>query len=389
MELTLEVPDRQSLIVSPISHESAVVGAIVRAPASRVSPRPPRGRAASRADSAATVRASCGALASLARYDFGRILGASDSLARAVGLARIAAGNSLPVALFGESGTGKELFAHAIHSAGERRNAPFVAVNCGSIPSQLLEAELFGYEAGTFTGGRSEGNRGRFEDADGGTLFLDEVSELSGPGQTALLRVLQESEVVRLGGSAPRRVDVRIVAATNKAFDAEIRAGRFRRDLYYRLNVLSIDIPPLRDRGEDVALLSEVFLAEAEAEVGRSGLSLTAGAIDALRKHLWPGNVRELRNVIFRAAATAPTEAIDRGDLRLEGVETGPPRGTAGGNDSTLRGAVREAERDVLLAALDGCAWNVSRAADLLGISRMTLYRRLASFGISRSHPAS
>ncbi|HSN13274.1 MAG TPA: sigma-54-dependent Fis family transcriptional regulator [Anaeromyxobacteraceae bacterium] len=386
-ELTLDVLDGQRLIVSPISHESALVGAIVRALDPRGSPRPPRGRAASRAGSAARASASSSALTTLARYDFGRILGASDSLARAVGLARIAASNSLPVTLFGESGTGKELFAHAIHAASERRDAPFVAVNCGSIPSQLLEAELFGYQAGTFTGGRSEGNRGRFEDADGGTLFLDEVSELSGPGQTALLRVLQEGEVVRLGGSASRRVNVRIVAATNKPLDGEIRAGRFRRDLYYRLDVLSIDIPPLRQRGEDIALLAEVFLSEAEAEVGRRGLRLTSAAFDLLRSHPWPGNVRELRNVIFRAAATAATEQIGAEDLRLEGGG-GSTAPAAGGGGETLRGAVREVERDVLLASLHASDWNVARAAARLGISRMTLYRRLAKLGISRDPPA-
>jgi transcriptional regulator of acetoin/glycerol metabolism len=387
-ELSLEVTEGPSLLVSPISHEATLVGAIVRAPASRVAPRAQNVRGVARTGSSAAVCASPGALASAARYDFGRVLGASESLARAVGLARIAARNSLPVAIFGESGTGKELFAHAIHAASARRAAPFVAVNCGSIPAQLLEAELFGYEPGTFTGGRSDGNRGRFEDADGGTLFLDEVTELSGPGQTALLRVLQEGEVIRLGGSTPRRVDVRVVAATNKPFDAELRAGRFRRDLYYRLNVLSIDIPPLRERGEDVALLAQVFLTEAEVEVGRSGLSLTANACDALRRHPWPGNVRELRNVLLRAAATAPTETIDRDDLRLEGAEPSQRRAAAGGSDSTLRGAVREAERDVLVSALDSCAWNVSHAAARLGISRMTLYRRLARFGISRDLPA-
>jgi propionate catabolism operon transcriptional regulator len=180
-----------------------------------------------------------------ARYDLGRILGRSDPIQRVIDLARTAARNELAVILFGESGTGKELFAQAIHSASGRRGGPFVAVNCGSIPAQLVEAELFGYESGTFTGARREGNPGKFEDADGGTLLLDEVSELPPQAQTALLRVLQEKEVVRLGGSLPRRVDVRIVAATNKPLEEEIAAGRFRRDLHYRLNVLSIAVPPL------------------------------------------------------------------------------------------------------------------------------------------------
>jgi transcriptional regulator with PAS, ATPase and Fis domain len=322
----------------------------------------------------------------VARYDFGRILGASDSLARAIELARVAARNALPVALLGESGTGKELFAHAIHAASERASGPFVAVNCGSIPAQLVEAELFGYEAGTFTGGRRDGNSGRFEDADGGTLFLDEVSELSGPAQTALLRVLQEKEVVRLGGSGPRRVDVRIVAASNKPLPAEIDARRFRRDLYYRLNVLSIDIPPLRERGDDVTLLARVFLAEAEAEVGRSGLCLTDEAVTALRAYDWPGNVRELKNVILRAGATARTTEIDRGDLQLpraRDAEEALP-GSAPAAEPSLRGAMRESERALLLGALGACDWNYARTAGRLGISRMTLYRRLARCGIAR-----
>src|SRR5512142_612190 len=187
-----------------------------------------------------------------ARYDFSRILGRSPALLRAVELARTAARNTLPVVLYGESGTGKELFAQAIHSASERRGERFVPVNCGSIPAQLIEAELFGYEAGTFTGARRNGNPGRFEDADGGTLFLDEVSELPPQAQTALLRVLQEREVVRLGGSTPRRVDIRVVAASNKSLAAAIRAGRFRPDLYFRLNVLAIPVTPLRERRADV-----------------------------------------------------------------------------------------------------------------------------------------
>src|SRR5512144_1143942 len=238
-----------------------------------------------------------------ARYDFSWILGRSPALLRAVELARTAARNTLPVVLYGESGTGKELFAQAIHSASERRGGRFVAVNCGSIPAQLVEAELFGYESGTFTGARREGNAGKFEDADGGTLFLDEVSELPLQAQTALLRVLQEKEVVRLGGSTPRRVDVRVIAASNKPLEEEIRSKRFRRDLFYRLNVFFIAVPPLRERGvEDLALLARVFLEEAAREVQRPGLTLAPAALAALHGHPWPGNVRELKNVLLRAA---------------------------------------------------------------------------------------
>jgi transcriptional regulator of acetoin/glycerol metabolism len=370
-ETLLEPAGGPRLVIAPVCYEGAPIGAIVRAPAA--------GGEHARRSRAAAVRS--------ARYDFARIAGESAPLRRAIELARVAARHQLPVVLCGESGTGKELFAHAIHGAGDRAGGPFVAVNCGSIPAQLVESELFGYEAGTFTGGRREGSPGRFEDADGGTLFLDEVSELSGPAQTALLRVLQEREVVRLGGSAPRATDVRVVAATNKPLEEEIRHGRFRRDLYYRLNVLSIAVPPLRERGEDLALLARLFLAEAEAEVGRPGLTLADDGLAALRAHPWPGNVRELRNVLLRAAATARTERIGAEDLLLEPGAPPPgacPPAPAGG---ALGRATAAAEREALLRALDACRWNFARAAEELGVSRMTLYRRLARHGIARTAP--
>jgi transcriptional regulator of acetoin/glycerol metabolism len=379
-EVRLDLPDVPKVVVSPVTHEGAVIGAILRAPLVR----------------AEGARAPRSARPRSARYDFGRILGRSEALQRALALGRVAARNTLPVVLFGESGTGKELFAHAIHAEGDRRDERFVAVNCGSIPATLVEAELFGYEAGTFTGGRREGNSGRFEDAEGGTLFLDEVSELPPQAQAALLRVLQEKEVVRLGGSAPRPVDVRVIAASNKPLAEEVRARRFRRDLYYRLNVLSITIPPLRERADDLALLAEVFLAEAETEVGRRGLSLAPGSLQALRAHDWPGNVRELKNVILRAAATAPRAEISAADLMLqaEAMEPAPAAGPAEAaprpatRAGTLRGAVLESEREVLLAALEASDWNFARVASRLEISRMTLYRRLAKCGIARARPA-
>ena len=321
-----------------------------------------------------------------ARYDFSRILGRSPALLRAIELARTAARNSLPVVLYGESGTGKELFAQAIHSASERRGERFVPVNCGSIPAQLIEAELFGYEAGTFTGARRNGNPGRFEDADGGTLFLDEVSELPPQAQTALLRVLQEREVVRLGGSTPRGVDVRVIAATNKPLEEEVQARRFRRDLFYRLNVFFIAVPPLRERGdEDLALLAGVFLKEAEGEVQRFGLTLAPAALAALQAHPWPGNVRELKNVLLRAAAIAPDTCIRPDDLVLE---AGAPHAYALGPavaGPPPRDVAPESERDALVVVLDACGWNVARAAERLGVSRMTLYRRLHRHGITRN----
>ncbi len=366
-DVRVEAPEGRTFVAYPVRYEGAKVGAILR-----VSPPAPRARAGDRSRPAA-------------RYDFCRIRGRSEPILRALELARSAAVNELPVVVHGESGTGKELFAHAIHSGGSRRDRPFVAVNCGSIPAQLVETELFGYEPGTFTGGRRDGSPGRFEDAAGGTVFLDEVSELPMAAQVALLRVLQEREVVRLGGSTPRALDVRVVAASNKALGEEVRAGRFRRDLYYRLAVLAIRVPPLRERGDDIAMLAETFLAEAEAEIGRHDLALAPDALAALRAHAWPGNVRELRNVILRATATVPGPWIVAADLQLEPCTPEPPQAGAPGATGTLRGVVLESERDALLAALEASAWNVVRAAERLGISRMTLYRRLHRHGISRA----
>ena len=384
-ETTFALPDGPALIASAVLHCGSTVGAILRVPGRRRE-RPVRGG----------PRPST-------RYDFSCILGRSVALRGAVAQGSIAASNGLPVVLYGESGTGKELFAQAIHAASGLGGS-FVAVNCGSIPAALVEAELFGYEAGSFTGARRGGSPGRFEDADGGTLFLDEVSELPPPAQTALLRLLQEKEVVRLGGSTPRRVEVRVIAATNKPLDEELRAKRFRHDLYYRLNVLSISLPPLRDRGEDVCELGQVILDEAAQELGRGALTLTPDALGALRAYRWPGNVRELRNVILRAAATAvspqikaedlhfdesvePSEAVVvqscAGAARCVGASTEGETAT-GGARGTLRQTVLASERARLLEALGACEWNLVRTAKHLSISRSTLYRLLHKYELSR-----
>ena len=348
------------LVSQPVLHQGCPVGAVIRA----VPPPSPGPR----------IRPASRVLTSV-RWRFDRILCESPALERAVALARVAASNALPVVLTGESGTGKELLAQAIHAGSARAQARFVAVNCGAIPGSLLEAELFGYEAGTFTGGKREGSGGKFEEADGGSLLLDEVGELSPQGQTALLRVLQEREVVRLGGSAPRRVDVRVIAATNRSLSGEVEAGRFRRDLLYRLDVLSIPIPPLRQRIEDIPVLAEAFLADAEAEVGRSGLRLSDAAMAAFQACRWPGNVRQLRNAILRAAANAPGLEIRAEDLPAElRAEVPVPRPAPASGP----------ERDALEAHLRTRQWNLARVAADLGISRMTLYRRLDRLGLRR-----
>jgi len=363
-ELSLVSPEGLPMHASVVRHENAAVGAILRVCETGGTHRPRK------------------PLAPSSRYDFSSIQGQSKVLAEAIRLARVAACNELSVILTGESGTGKELFAHAIHAASNRRAGPFAALNCGSLPPQLIEAELFGYEAGAFTGAKREGNIGRCETADGGTLFLDEVSELPPSAQSALLRVLQEGEIVRLGGAVPRLVDVRVVAATNKPLEEEIRIGRFREDLYYRLNVLTIPVPPLRDRRGDIALLAQIFLAEAETELGRGKLAFAPDALEALNAYAWPGNVRELKNVILRASAMAPQTLIAAQDLLLAGKLPQQPKE---GTRLAIQGSNRVFERDELLAVITACDWNLAHAVRELGISRMTLYRWMKKHAIYRN----
>ena len=371
-EARLAVHDGPPLVISAVSYEGRPVGAILRVAMARSAsaPRP--------APAKAKPGVGC---------DFDQILGTSDALCRAVDLARTAARNALPVVVSGETGTGKEMFARSIHAASNRASERFVVMNCGAVPAALIEAELFGYEAGAFTGARPGGSPGRFEDADRGTLFLDEVSELPPPAQVALLRLLQEKEVVRLGSSTPRKVDVRIVAATNKPLAEEVQAGRFRRDLYYRLNVLPITVPPLRARGADVGLLARAIAAETGIELGRPDLVLTDDAVAALQAYDWPGNVRELRNVVQRAGATAPCACVRAGDLAFDPCgETPPPRARAAppSRPGSLRDAVDEEEHSKLADAIEAAGWNLARAAQALSVSRTTLYRLMHKYGIAR-----
>ena len=355
----------------------------------RVAGAVPRARSSARSSASARRRPTRAGLAREQQPPPGtslcRIHGESEPLRRALELARTAARNDLPVVLCGESGTGKELLAHAIHSAGARRDDPFVVVNCGAIPAQLVEVELFGYEPGTFTGARTEGSPGRFEEAHGRHAVprRGERAAHCCPGGAPAGAAGSGDGPDRRQRSRP--LDVRVMAASRKPLDVEIGAGRFRRDLYYRLAVLSIAIPPLRDRGDDVALLAQAFLVEAESEVGRAGLALGSDALDALRAHAWPGNVRELKNVMLRAAATASGPQNAARDLLLDGVAPDAPPAATRGSNATLRTSMLESERDALLAALDAASWNVARAAEQLGVSRMTLYRRLQRHGISRA----
>lgn len=234
-------------------------------------------------------------------YTLDDIVGESEAIVKAKERAKACAGVFATVLISGESGTGKELFAHAIHNLSKRAQGPFVRVNCAAINKDLIESELFGYEGGAFTGSLKKGKKGYFEEADGGTIFLDEVSELSLPAQAKLLRVLQEQEVVRVGGTVPRKVDVRVIAATNRDLEEEVKEGNFRKDLFYRLDVLSIKIPPLRERKEDIPLLCSHILKRLNQKYGRGVSKISDDALKMLYSYDWPGNVRELENVISRA----------------------------------------------------------------------------------------
>jgi two-component system response regulator PilR (NtrC family) len=287
------------------------------------------------------------------------------------------------VLVSGESGTGKELVARAIHVRSERRERSFVAINCGAIPENLLESELFGHVKGAFTGAVS-GKEGLFETADGGTLFLDEVGELPGALQVKLLRVLQERTIRRVGGTSDRRVDVRILAATNRRLEEEVAAGRFREDLYYRLNVIEITIPPLRERIEDVPMLVQHFVDKYARELGKPIREVRAEALRRLLAYSYPGNVRELENAIERAVALSKDGLI--GEEALPPQILQPPEPATGGRISPtgvdLEELVNEYERGLLLEALRRTKGVKKRAAGLLGISFRSFRYRLEKLGL-------
>jgi two-component system response regulator HydG len=302
------------------------------------------------------------------------IIGSSPALREVMELVKQAAPTRATVLLTGESGTGKELFARALHELSERRDRAFVAVNCAALPESLLEAELFGTEKGAFTG--STARAGRFEAADGGTLFLDEIGEIPLSVQVKLLRVLQEEEITRLGSNAGRRVDVRLIAATNKDLEDEVRAGRFRQDLYYRLHVIALHLPPLRARPDDISLLAAHFLRRYAERNGRVIGGITRAALDALLGWMWPGNVRELENTIERAVVLDKDGVLDVDDL--------PHRIThapAGGEDRAitipLGVPLEEVERRVIQETLRMTGGNKRLTSQLLGIATRTLYRKI------------
>jgi two-component system nitrogen regulation response regulator NtrX len=287
------------------------------------------------------------------------------------------------VLIYGENGTGKELVARSIHALSRRRTNTFVEVNCAAIPEELIESELFGHVRGAFTGAVAD-RRGKFEAADGGTLFLDEIADMSLKTQAKVLRVLQEQVMEPVGGTSKIRVDVRVLAATNKELPSEIRAGRFREDLYFRLNVIPIFVPPLRERQEDVPLLAEHFMASFAEEYGRRLKTIDAGALARLQAYSWPGNVRELRNVIERLIIMVPGDVIAAGDLAFLAAER-PGAAEAAewpADGMTLFEARDQFERAFIMRGLAAHQGNISRAAEALGVERSNLYRKMRAFGI-------
>ena len=310
---------------------------------------------------------------------FGQMVGQSRGMQEVYRWVELAGTSTAPVLVYGESGTGKELVARTIHELSNRRNKPFVAINCAAIPETLIESELFGHERGAFTGA-TERRLGCFELTDGGTLFLDEVAEMDSNTQAKLLRVLQEGTFRRVGGGKHEiQVDVRVVAATNQDPTEAIANGKLREDLFYRLNVFSIHLPPLRDRREDTSLLAKTFIEEFNRQDNRQVRGLTTEAEKELERYHWPGNVRELRNVVQRAVVLSGSGLIGVEHLPDNVLRGAAPAPAAGGGSVT---PIREMERDAILRALEETGQDKRRAAQLLGISLKTLYNKLAKYGI-------
>ena len=310
-----------------------------------------------------------------AMFSFADIVGESPCMLETKRLAKIAANSMATVLIQGESGTGKEMVAQAIHKASNRSDGPFVAINCGALPRDLVESELFGYEDGAFTGARQGGRPGKFELAGGGTIFLDEIGEMSLDVQVKILRVLQEKRILRVGGARYMEVDVRVIAATNRELMAAVGEGSFRQDLYYRLNVLPINVPPLRERREDVDRLALFFMEKTCDQLGVSLKKLQPEALTALRRYDWPGNARELENVIERAGHFCEGQEITEHHL--------PPylfvKNVVRQSENR---SLRDIERMAIEETLEKTQWNVSRSARLLGVGRNTLYGKMKEYHI-------
>ncbi|HNX29216.1 MAG TPA: sigma 54-interacting transcriptional regulator [Syntrophomonadaceae bacterium] len=319
---------------------------------------------------------------SAAKYSLNSIIGNSEGIQEAKMRVRIAAPSTSPILITGETGTGKELFAHAVHQESSRRDLPFIRVNCATIPYNLIESELFGYEEGAFTGAKKSGKPGKFELANRGSIFLDEISELSAPAQAQLLRVLQEKEIDRIGGTSSISVDVRVISATNRSLPELVKEGKFRSDLLFRLDVFPISIPPLRERIIDIEPLCEHFIKQYNSENGTEIIGLSSEALEALYDYHWPGNVRELYNIIERSCIDAR-----QGEISIDNLLRFAERFESRNNIKAYRGfdiekAKMEAEKATIIRALKKMHNNRTKAAGLLGISRSALYYKINQYNI-------
>ena len=325
--------------------------------------------------------------------NFLKIVGSSDKIGDVFESIDIVKGSDVPVLIMGETGTGKELVAMAIHYRGPRRKHPFFPVNCAAIPETLLESELFGHERGSFTGA-VERRKGKFELANGGTLFMDEIGEMAASTQAKILRVIEDHTFQRIGGGELIQVDVRVVSATNKDLAKEVANGRFREDLYYRLSVFPIRLPPLRERKKDIEELARYFLQKSSAETGKVVLRISDAALEAMRAYPWPGNVRELQNTIKRAALLSTENVIEPQHLGLK--DSAAPEAGAGGSleqeierllTSLQKGNVvplDKIEEIFIRQALNVTDGNITEAANRLGVSRSTIYRKLQEYGLEK-----
>ncbi|CAB5132402.1 Nitrogen regulation protein NR(I), GlnG (=NtrC) [Olavius algarvensis associated proteobacterium Delta 3] len=314
------------------------------------------------------------------RYTFESIIGTSRSTRQLKKEAFNAAANQFPVLVTGESGTGKELFAQAIHHSSPRKVYPFIRINCAAIPKDLLESELFGYEKGAFTGARGSGKPGKFELAHRGTIFLDEIGDLPLEMQPKLLRVVEDQEFERVGGTRVIQSDFRLISATNQNLDHMIAEGRFRKDLFYRLNVIPLNIPPLRERRQDILPIARHLLDQLKEEAAIAGIRIDPEAATFLKQHVWPGNVRELSNILERTLSTLEGDIIRLPDLPFY-LQRESRHGN-GKQQGTIKDVQAKAEKDAILTALKETGYNKTRAAGLLGIHRTLLYKKIKKYGL-------
>ena len=321
-----------------------------------------------------------------ASFNFANIIGRSHAINNAIRIAKVAARSSAATLILGESGVGKELFAHAIHNSSKRSDKPFVSINCGAIPRELIEAELFGYVPNAFTGASSKGAAGKFRTADGGTLFLDEVADLSPDAQVKLLRAISTGEIARSGGVSPEKVDVRIICATNKNIQSEVDNSFFREDLYYRLNVFEIRVPPLRERLEDIDEIIKYFIAAC----GRKIFKLEGGEIHAasefiegLKNYNWPGNVRQLQAVLEREIYHLNGPPYILSHLPDSIINAAPAAAQAGLASAEIK-PLKQIEFEMIKAALAKFDWYIEKTVTALQISRATLYRKIAEYKLNK-----